>query len=111
MDTPTRVLWVARTHDQLNHAVAEYKRLAERPVMSLRVSRERFCLHPDIKTAPDKATACEEATTLARPKHNRQPRGGSGCSLLDHAEKIGYPKVRDSDSDSDRDRDRGRNRE
>jgi len=39
-ETP-RVVWVARTHDQLEHAVHEFKRLPYRPVMSLRLSRER----------------------------------------------------------------------
>jgi len=39
-ETP-RVVWVARTHDQLEHAVREFKRLPYRPMMSLRLSRER----------------------------------------------------------------------
>ena len=52
-DTPSRArAQVARTHDQLQHAVHEYKRdCAERPLMSMRLSRERFCLHPNIATA------------------------------------------------------------
>ena len=60
-DTPTRVVWVARTHDQLQHAVHEYKRSCPyRPLMSLRLSRERFCLHPNIATAPNKAKKREK---------------------------------------------------
>ena len=93
--TPTRVVWVARTHDQLSHAVQEYRRsCAERPLMSLRLSRERFCLHPNILTAPNKAEACEEATKI--PKNmNRAGRfdvRNSGCAHLDKAEAIGYPQ-------------------
>ena len=93
--TPTRVVWVARTHDQLQHAVREYERSCPyRPLMSLRLSRERFCLHPDIATAPNKAEACEEATKIQK---NNNKRGrfdvkNSGCRHLDTAEKIGYPQ-------------------
>ena len=64
--------------------------------MSLRLSRERFCLHPNIRTAPNKAEACEEATKIA---HNGVAKTGrafdfknSGCTHLDKAEKIGYPR-------------------
>lgn len=92
---PTRVVWVARTHDQLQHAVHEYRAsCCERPLMSLRLSRERFCLHPDIAIAPNKAEACEEATKI--PKNlNRAGRFDvrhSGCAHLDKAEAIGYPQ-------------------
>ena len=93
--TPTRVVWVARTHDQLQHAVREYERSCPyRPLMSLRLSRERFCLHPDIATAPNKAEACEEATKI---KGNNNKKGRfdvkhSGCGHLDTAERIGYPQ-------------------
>lgn len=92
---PTRVVWVARTHDQLQHAVHEYRTsCCERPLMSLRLSRERFCLHPDIAIAPNKAEACEEATKI--PKNlNRRGRFDvrhSGCAHLDKAEAIGYPQ-------------------
>ena len=55
-----RVVWVARTHDQLEHAVHEFKRLPYRPMMSLRLSRERYCAHPDVAVAPNRAEACEE---------------------------------------------------
>ena len=41
VETP-RVVWVARTHDQLEHAVREFRRLPYRPMMSLRLSRERW---------------------------------------------------------------------
>ncbi|KAJ8607328.1 hypothetical protein CTAYLR_009553 [Chrysophaeum taylorii] len=94
---PTRVVWVARTHDQLQHAVHEYRRCcAERPLMSLRLSRERFCLHPDIMTAPDKATACEEATKIPKNTNRagRFDQRNSGCGHLDKAERIGYPQSR-----------------
>ncbi|KAJ1455038.1 helicase C-terminal domain-containing protein [Pelagophyceae sp. CCMP2097] len=94
--TPTRVVWVARTHDQLVHAVHEYERgCAERPLMSLRLSRERFCLHPDIATAPNKAEACEEATKVTKAAKAVSKAAGakqSGCGHLDKAEKIGYPQ-------------------
>jgi hypothetical protein len=84
-----RVVWVARTHNQLNHAVHEFKRLAERPMMALRLSRERYCLHPLVSTAPNKSEACEEATTHVGGKLARQ----SGCTFLDNAEAIGYPQA------------------
>ena len=88
-DTPTRVVWVARTHDQLQHAVHEYKRSCPyRPLMSLRLSRERFCLHPNIATAPNKAEACEEATKIRKPSTKKS----KGCAHLDKAERIGYPQ-------------------
>ncbi|KAH8052641.1 ATP-dependent DNA helicase [Aureococcus anophagefferens] len=93
--TPTRVVWVARTHDQLQHAVREYERSCPyRPLMSLRLSRERFCLHPDIATAPNKAEACEEATKIQKNanKRGRFDVKNSGCGHLDTAEKIGYPQ-------------------
>jgi len=92
---PTRLVWVARTHDQLSHAVREYReRCAERPVMSLRLSRERFCLHPNIATAPNKAEACEEATKIPNnlDKRGRFDQRNSGCAHLDKAESIGYPQ-------------------
>ena len=96
---PARVVWVARTHDQLVHAVHEYERgSCCRPLMSLRLSRERFCLHPNIRTAPNKAEACEEATKIA---HNGVAKTGrafdfknSGCTHLDKAEKIGWARQR-----------------
>ena len=60
-----RVVWVARTHDQLEHAVHEFKRLPYRPMMSLRLSRERYCAHPDVAVAPNRAEACEEERVAA----------------------------------------------
>jgi hypothetical protein len=32
--------------------------------MSLRLSRERYCAHPNVKVAPNRAEACEEATKV-----------------------------------------------
>eukprot|EP00427_Karlodinium_veneficum_P002698 CAMPEP_0169168382 /NCGR_PEP_ID=MMETSP1015-20121227/60966_1 /TAXON_ID=342587 /ORGANISM="Karlodinium micrum, Strain CCMP2283" /LENGTH=364 /DNA_ID=CAMNT_0009241137 /DNA_START=97 /DNA_END=1187 /DNA_ORIENTATION=- len=48
---PPRVIWVARTHEQLLHAVNEFRRLPYRPVMSLRLSRERFCMLPIVRAS------------------------------------------------------------
>jgi len=75
---PLRVVWVARTHQQLQHTVNELRRLPYRPMLAWRplllptaekhtsdplraprLSRERFCLHPNIRTARNKAEACE----------------------------------------------------
>ena len=56
--------------------------------MSLRLSRERFCLHPNIATAPNKAEACEEATKIRKPSTKKS----KGCAHLDKAERIGYPQ-------------------
>lgn len=94
---PPRVVWVARTHEQLLHAVNEFRRLPYRPIMSLRLSRERFCLHPNVRTARNKAEACELATTILPRKPGPGARRGqapqpSGCSYLEHAEAIRYPQ-------------------
>eukprot|EP00747_Dinoflagellata_sp_TGD_P022400 gnl/TRDRNA2_/TRDRNA2_129085_c1_seq2.p1 gnl/TRDRNA2_/TRDRNA2_129085_c1~~gnl/TRDRNA2_/TRDRNA2_129085_c1_seq2.p1 ORF type:complete len:792 (+),score=110.02 gnl/TRDRNA2_/TRDRNA2_129085_c1_seq2:301-2376(+) len=110
---PPRVLWVARTHEQLLHAVHELRRLPYRPMMSLRLSRERFCLLPTVRSARNKAEACEIATTISPQmaaqlskgakgfksgKGGKSGNGGkgpqpSGCSYLEHAEAIGYPQA------------------
>ncbi|CAE7484182.1 unnamed protein product [Symbiodinium natans] len=86
-----RVVWIARTHDQLQHAVAELRRLPYRPLEALRISRERFCLHPFVQSAQDKSAACEMATMT----RNGSALGGgiSGCEHLDNAEAIGYPTI------------------
>ncbi|CAJ1443372.1 unnamed protein product [Effrenium voratum] len=92
LTTPVpRVVWIARTHDQLEHAVAELRRLPYRPLQSLRISRERFCLHPFVQQAIDKSAACEMATVT----RNGNALGGgiSGCVHLDNAEAIGYPST------------------
>lgn len=96
---PPRVVWVARTHEQLLHAVSEFRRLPYRPIMSLRLSRERFCLHPNIRTARNKAEACEIATTMQSQVAARQSKGrgkappATGCSYLERAEAIRYPQA------------------
>ncbi|CAE7606531.1 unnamed protein product [Symbiodinium sp. CCMP2456] len=88
-----RVVWIARTHDQLQHAVAELRRVPYRPLEALRISRERFCLHPFVQAAQDKSTACEMATMT----RNGSALGGgiSGCEHLDNAEAIGYPTIKE----------------
>eukprot|EP00403_Amphidinium_massartii_P024929 CAMPEP_0178389404 /NCGR_PEP_ID=MMETSP0689_2-20121128/10099_1 /TAXON_ID=160604 /ORGANISM="Amphidinium massartii, Strain CS-259" /LENGTH=955 /DNA_ID=CAMNT_0020009853 /DNA_START=57 /DNA_END=2921 /DNA_ORIENTATION=+ len=87
---PPRVVWIARTHEQLQHAIRELRRLPYRPMEALRISRERFCLHPLIQKMPDRAAACELATTTT--KQGVMIGGGvTGCEHLDHAEAIGYP--------------------
>lgn len=86
-----RVVWIARTHDQLEHAIRELRRLPYRPLESLRISRERFCLHPFVQQAQDKSTACEMAT-MSR-NGNALGGGQSGCVHLDNAEAIGYPTI------------------
>ncbi|CAK9093070.1 unnamed protein product [Durusdinium trenchii] len=86
-----RVIWIARTHDQLEHTIRELRRLPYRPLESLRISRERFCLHPFVQQAQDKSTACEMATMT---RHGNALGGGmSGCVHLDNAEAIGYPTI------------------
>ena len=40
-----RLIYVSRTHAQLDQVTRELKRLPYRPMMSLLASRERFCLH------------------------------------------------------------------
>eukprot|EP00435_Cladocopium_sp_Y103_P011194 s2749_g2.t3 len=86
-----RVVWIARTHDQLEHAIRELRRLPYRPLESLRISRERFCLHPFVQQAQDKSTACEMATMTRNG--NALGGGQSGCVHLDNAEAIGYPTI------------------
>ncbi len=52
-------------------------------MMTILASRERFCLHPDIATAPNKTEACEGATMV----------GHMDCSYLENAEASWYPQV------------------
>ena len=54
-------------------------------MMTILASRERFCLHPDIATAPNKTEACEGATMV----------GHMDCSYLENAEASWYPQVLD----------------
>ncbi|DBA96498.1 TPA: hypothetical protein ACH3X1_015378 [Trebouxia sp. C0004] len=82
-DAPTpRIFWAARTHAQIDHAVHEVRRTSYRPMMTILASRERFCLHPDIATAPNKTEACERATMV----------GHMDCSYLENAEASWYPQ-------------------
>ncbi|KAL0053923.1 hypothetical protein WJX82_001242 [Trebouxia sp. C0006] len=82
-DAPApRVFWAARTHAQIDHAVHEVRRTSYRPMMTILASRERFCLHPDIATAPNKTEACEGATMV----------GHMDCSYLENAEASWYPQ-------------------
>lgn len=37
---------------RLEHAIRELRRLPYRPLESLRISRERFCLHPFVQQVP-----------------------------------------------------------
>jgi len=96
---PPRVIWVARTHEQLLHAVNEFRRLPYRPVMSLRLSRERFCMLPIVRASRNKAEACELATTIAPmkarqgAKQGNRPPQPAGCSYLEHAEAMHYPQA------------------
>merc|ERR1719272_1573734 len=69
--------------------------------MSLRLSRERFCLLPVVKNARNKAEACEVATTIAprvnaaafmAGKKGKVPQP-AGCSYLEHAEAVHYPQA------------------
>eukprot|EP00913_Durusdinium_trenchii_P011210 g10528.t1 len=76
---------------RLEHTIRELRRLPYRPLESLRISRERFCLHPFVQQAQDKSTACEMATMT---RHGNALGGGmSGCVHLDNAEAIGYPTI------------------
>ena len=59
------------------------RRTCYRPMMTILASRERFCLHPDIATAPNKTEACEGATMV----------GHMDCSYLENAEASWYPQV------------------
>ena len=59
------------------------RRTGYRPMMTILASRERFCLHPDIATAPNKTEACEGATMV----------GHMDCSYLENAEASWYPQV------------------
>jgi len=43
----------AAKHVRLEHAIRELRRLPYRPLESLRISRERFCLHPFVQQARD----------------------------------------------------------
>ena len=52
-------------------------------MMTILASRERFCLHPDIATAPNKTEACEGATMV----------GHMDCTYLENAEASWYPQV------------------
>ncbi|KAL0032408.1 hypothetical protein WJX79_009909 [Trebouxia sp. C0005] len=82
-DAPApRVFWAARTHAQIDHTVHEVRRTSYRPMMTILASRERFCLHPDIATAPNKTEACEGATMV----------GHMDCSYLENAEASWYPQ-------------------
>ena len=49
-----RMIYVSRTHAQLDQVTRELKRLPYRPMMTLLASRERFCLHADVSRADDK---------------------------------------------------------
>jgi hypothetical protein len=60
-----------------------FRRTSYRPMMTILASRERFCLHPDIATAPNKTEACEGATMV----------GHMDCSYLENAEASWYPQV------------------
>lgn len=88
---PPRVVWLARTHEQLQHAIAELRRLPYRPMEALRISRERFCLHPFVQQAEDRTSACELATMTRQGV--ALGGGQTGCEHLDNAEAIGYPNA------------------
>jgi Rad3-related DNA helicase len=75
------VVYVSRTHAQLDQVTRELKRTPYRPMMSLLASRERFCLHADVQRADDKAAACADATHV----------GKGSCTHLEKAERIQYP--------------------
>ena len=66
---------------QNDQVTRELKRTPYRPMMSLLASRERFCLHADVRRADDKAAACADATHV----------GKGCCTHLEHAESIQYP--------------------
>ena len=78
-----RLVYVSRTHAQLDQVTRELRRLPYRPMMSLLASRERFCLHADVSRADDKAAACADATHV----------GKMCCTHLDRAEDINYPQA------------------
>lgn len=78
-----RLVYVSRTHAQLDQVTRELRRLPYRPMMSLLASRERFCLHADVSRADDKAAACADATHV----------GKMCCTHLDRAEGINYPQA------------------
>ena len=61
-----RLVYVSRTHAQLDQVTRELRRLPYRPMMSLLASRERFCLHADVSRADDKAAACADATHVGK---------------------------------------------
>ena len=65
------------------HNTSGCRRTSYRPMMTILASRERFCLHPDIATAPNKTEACEGATMV----------GHMDCSYLENAEASWYPQV------------------